>query len=165
VEALGRAGRGGCDICAEMNGATRARGRELDNAEAVIEGEVGIQPPPKIRVELLGPIHIRDRDHEHLELHVDTRGSWDNLVIGCYFFQSIHSGSSFASDAYQNSYRGCSWVQLARQPGFWRYAIEAKPFVKRLARDIASRLSKRGPEWTVEYPELPLGRHEHSQVS
>jgi len=35
-------------------------------------------------------------------------------------------------------------MQLARQPGFWRYAIEVKPFVKRLARDIVSKLSKTG---------------------
>jgi hypothetical protein len=148
-----------------MNGATRARRRELDDAEAVIEGEVGIQPPPKVRVELLRPVDIGDRDDEHLEFHVDSRGSRDNLVIGCYFFQSIHSGSSFASTGYQTSDRGCSPMQLARQPGFWRYAIEVKPFVKRLARDVVAKLSKRGPELTVEHAELSLGRHEHSQVS
>ncbi|MGD1093740.1 MAG: hypothetical protein ABSB35_17345 [Bryobacteraceae bacterium] len=39
---------------------------------------------------------------------------------------------------------GCDLVavQFARQPGFWRYAIEVKPFVNRLARDIVSKLSK-----------------------
>jgi len=41
-------------------------------------------------------------------------------------------------------------VQLGRRTGFWHYAIEVKAFVKRLARDIVSKLSKRGLESAVE---------------
>jgi hypothetical protein len=37
-------------------------------------------------------------------------------------------------------------MQLACRPGVWRYAIEVKPFVKRLARGIVSKLSKPGLE-------------------
>jgi hypothetical protein len=61
--------------------------------------------------------------------------------------------------------RDCDWnfsglltVQLARQPGFWRYAIEVKPFVRRLARDPVYKLSKRGLQLAVEYREAPVGR-------
>jgi hypothetical protein len=41
-------------------------------------------------------------------------------------------------------------VHLGRQTGFWRYTIEVEPFVKRLARDIVSKQSKRGLELAVE---------------
>jgi hypothetical protein len=35
------------------------------------------------------------------------------------------------------NFSGLPAMQLARQPGFWRYAIEVKPFVKRFARAIS----------------------------
>jgi hypothetical protein len=50
-------------------------------------------------------------------------------------------------------------VQVARQPVFPRYPIEMKPFVKCLARDIVSKLSKRGLDASVEHPEVSSGRH------
>jgi hypothetical protein len=60
-----------------------------------------------------------------------------------------------------------SWLamQLTSQLGFWRYAIEVKPFLTRLARAIVSRLSKRGLEFVVEYSQVSVGRHQHSGVT
>jgi hypothetical protein len=44
--------------------------RELDDAEAVNDGEVGIEAPPKVCEELLRPVDFRDRDDERFELYV-----------------------------------------------------------------------------------------------
>jgi hypothetical protein len=43
---------------------------ELDDPEAVIEGEVSVEPPPKVPVELLRAVDIRDGNDDHLKLHV-----------------------------------------------------------------------------------------------
>ena len=71
VQALGRAGRGRRDLRAELDRAPRAGRRELDDPEAVIEREVGVEPPPEFRVELLRAVDIRDGDDDDLELQVD----------------------------------------------------------------------------------------------
>ena len=52
VEALRRAGHGRRDVRPELDRARRARRRELDDPEAVVEGEVGVEPPPEAAVEL-----------------------------------------------------------------------------------------------------------------
>ena len=70
VEALGRARRGRGDLRAELDRAPRAGRRELDDPEAVVEGEVGVEPPAEARVERLGAIDVGDRDDDGLELHV-----------------------------------------------------------------------------------------------
>ena len=49
----------------------RAGRSELDDAEVVAGGEVSVEPPAKIAVELLGAIDVRNRDHGDLELHVE----------------------------------------------------------------------------------------------
>jgi hypothetical protein len=64
VEALGRAWRRGCDLRAELNRARRVGRRELNDAEAVIKREVGVEPPPECGVELLRAVNIRDRDDD-----------------------------------------------------------------------------------------------------
>jgi hypothetical protein len=43
-----------------LDRAPRAGRRELDDPEAVIEGEVGVEPPPEVPVELLRAVDIRD---------------------------------------------------------------------------------------------------------
>src|SRR5581483_5307082 len=66
VQALGRPGRGRRDIGAELDRAPRAGRRVLDDPEAVIEGEVGVEPPPQPFVELLRAVDVRDRYDDHL---------------------------------------------------------------------------------------------------
>jgi len=51
VEAVRRAGRGRRDVRAELDRAPRSGRRELNDPEAVIEGEVGVEPPPEFPVE------------------------------------------------------------------------------------------------------------------
>ena len=70
VQALGRAGRGRRDLRAELDRALRARRRELDDPDAVIEGEVSVEPPPEAPVELFRAVNIRDGDDDHLKLRV-----------------------------------------------------------------------------------------------
>ncbi len=72
VQALGRAGFGRRHVRAELNGAPRAGRCELDDPEAVLEGEVGVEPPPEARVELLRPVDVRDGDDDDFELHVES---------------------------------------------------------------------------------------------
>jgi hypothetical protein len=67
VEAVGRAGRGRGDLRAELDRAPRTGRRELDHPEAVIEREVGVEPPPQVPVELLRTVDIRDRNDDGLE--------------------------------------------------------------------------------------------------
>ena len=54
----------------EQPGAGR---RELHHAEALAVVEVGVEPPPEVRVELLRAIDVRNGDDDDLELHVDAR--------------------------------------------------------------------------------------------
>src|SRR6202451_2754352 len=81
VEALGRAWRSGCDLRAKLNRAPGTGRRELHNAEAVIKGEVGIEPPPEFGVELLRAVNVRDRNDDHLELHVYSFGASTALNV------------------------------------------------------------------------------------
>src|SRR6202042_214639 len=60
VKALSRARHCRRHLRAELDRAPRARRRELDDAETVVKWEVGVQPRPKLLVELLRAIHIRD---------------------------------------------------------------------------------------------------------
>ena len=46
--------------------------RELDDPEAVVEREVGVEPPPEALVERLRAVDVRDRDDDDLELQVDA---------------------------------------------------------------------------------------------
>jgi hypothetical protein len=49
----------------------RSRRRELNHAETIIEGEIGVEPPAQAVVELLGAINIRNRNDNDLELHIE----------------------------------------------------------------------------------------------
>jgi hypothetical protein len=75
IESLCRARHGRGDSLAEDDRARRAWGRELYDPKLLADDEVGIEPPTQIAVEPLGPINVRDRDDDHLELHVDPRRS------------------------------------------------------------------------------------------
>ena len=92
VEALGRAGRGRRDVRAELDRAPRAGRRELDDPEAVIEGEVGVEPPPEPPVELLRAVDIRDGDDDHLELHVDVLDARTPARVAAADSGHAHSG-------------------------------------------------------------------------
>ena len=75
LQALGRARRGGGDPGAEDDRALRARRCQLHHPEVRTGGEVGILPPPQRLIEVLGPVHVGDRHHHNLELHVHDLGS------------------------------------------------------------------------------------------
>ena len=73
VHVLGRSGRGGRHLRPELDRAGRPGRRELDDPEAVVEREVGIEPPAEPRVELLRALDVGDRDDNDLELQVTGR--------------------------------------------------------------------------------------------
>src|SRR5580704_15163825 len=85
VETLGRARRGRRYLRAELNRAPRAGRRKLDNAESVVEWEICIELPPKLRVKRFRAINIRDWNDDHLELHVHSRGTRvpDRVIVSC----------------------------------------------------------------------------------
>src|SRR3954447_8320539 len=73
VEPLGRTGLGGGDLRPELHRGRRARRVELDDPEAVVEGEVRVGPPAEAGVEVLGAVHVGDGDNDGLELEVLDR--------------------------------------------------------------------------------------------
>ena len=74
VQALRRPGRGRVSFVPNWIEHAGARRRELDDPEAVVDGDVGVEPPAEARVELLRAIDVGDRDDDDLELHVDRSG-------------------------------------------------------------------------------------------
>src|SRR6267378_1162443 len=62
VQALRGAGCRRGDVLAEDDRAPGARRRELEHAEVVTTGEVRVEPPTELPVELLRAVNIRDRD-------------------------------------------------------------------------------------------------------
>jgi hypothetical protein len=56
------------------------RGRELDDPRAFVEREVGIEAPVQALVEGLGAVHVRDRQHRHLQPL--WRGRWTGSLDG-----------------------------------------------------------------------------------
>ena len=63
-ECLGRTGSGRRDVLAEMDRATGARRRELDQAEIFAGGAVNVEPPSDPFVKLLRALDIRNGDDE-----------------------------------------------------------------------------------------------------
>ena len=64
-------------------------GCELDDSEAVIELEVGVEPPTHPLVELLGTIDVRNWDNDYLQLHVEAH---EARAADHVFFHLSHSG-------------------------------------------------------------------------
>src|SRR5215813_3291728 len=92
VQGLGRARRGRGHFRAEFGRAPRAGRCELNDPKAVIEWEVGVEPPPEPREELLRAVNIGDRDDSHLELLVHPhragaagRFTTANCAWSCHF--------------------------------------------------------------------------------
>src|SRR6202011_4387014 len=83
VETLGRARRGRRHLRAELDRAPRARRRELDDPESVVEWEICIKPPPKLCVKRFRAINIRDWNDDHFELHIHSRATRDRFVVNC----------------------------------------------------------------------------------
>src|SRR5664279_2112657 len=75
VPNLSRTGRGRRESRAELDRALGARRRELDQAEVVTGGDVGVEPPPEARVELLRAVDVRDGQHHNLEFHIHLNRS------------------------------------------------------------------------------------------
>ena len=77
VQTARGAGRGVGDLRAELDRGARAGRRELDDAEAVVEREVGVEPPSEALVERLRAVGVGDGNHDDLELHVGVgAGHW-----------------------------------------------------------------------------------------
>src|SRR6185436_15362961 len=97
VQTLGGAGRRRGDVLAEDDRASGARRRELDHAEVVTGGEVGVEPPPEPPVKFLRAVDIRDGDNDYLELHIDSRYACIfGVVTTDFILQIIHVPSSYA---------------------------------------------------------------------
>ena len=93
VLALGRTGRGGREVGAELDRAAGARRRELDQAEAAGGGDVGVDPPAEAaHVELLCALDIRDGEDDHLEVHVDGPGAGDRAGVVAAGLGVAHGG-------------------------------------------------------------------------
>jgi hypothetical protein len=58
--------------------------RELDHSEVFAAREVRVQPPPQPPVELLRPVDIRNRDHDHRKLRRHSRDA--GVAIRCRGF-------------------------------------------------------------------------------
>ena len=92
-QALGRAGRRGRQADAELDGAVGTRRVELDDPERRI-AEVGVEPPPELRVEGFGPVDIRHGDHDGLELRLDAPGGHVNRLAAREFRLVIDASGS-----------------------------------------------------------------------
>jgi hypothetical protein len=68
---LVRARRGRGVRLAERDRAPGARRRELDDRQAVERGDVVVEPPTQVFIELLGSVDVGHGDEVDLELHVD----------------------------------------------------------------------------------------------
>ena len=87
-----------------------ARRRELDHAEVVTRGEIGVEPPPEPSVELLRAVDIRDGDDDQLELHVDFRGARVFGVVTADFLHQIcHVFPPICSSKFLN-YQRPAWA-------------------------------------------------------
>src|SRR6266481_6339621 len=71
---------------AEVNRATRARGRELDDANVLCRGDILVEPPSQALVELLRSFHVGHGDDVDLEVHGDFRYAGVRLLL-------FHGGS------------------------------------------------------------------------
>src|SRR5215472_7467126 len=67
----GRARRGRSYSLAERDRARGARGRELDDANVLGRGVIGVEPPTQATVKLLGSFDVGHGNDVDLELHVD----------------------------------------------------------------------------------------------
>src|SRR5271168_4318213 len=89
-ECLGRSGSGRRDVLAEMDRATGARRRELDQAEIFASGAVNVEPPSDPPVKPLRTVDIRNGDDDDLELHVNSRDARVSCCIGTTDFIGAH---------------------------------------------------------------------------
>ena len=73
----------------KMTEAPGTRRRELDHAEVVAGGVVGVEPPTQVAVEALGAVDVRNGNDDDLELHVELPRS---RGFDCSF--AAHSGNA-----------------------------------------------------------------------
>src|SRR5581483_34013 len=91
VQALGRARRCCGDILAEDYRTSGAGRCELYSTPVVTSGEISVEPPSKLCVELLRPVYIGNRDDDHLKFHVDcTRILFRGWFIAADCTQRCH---------------------------------------------------------------------------
>src|SRR5277367_3011027 len=84
IKALGGARCRRRQLGAELDRARRTWRRELDDAEAVVEGEVGVEPPAEARVELFRAIDVCNRNGQGLKLQIyswHTRPPGDGFAL------------------------------------------------------------------------------------
>jgi hypothetical protein len=64
-----------CDPLPKLNRTLGARRRELYDAKVATLGNIGVEPPTQASVKSLGPLDVRNRNGDDLELEVDrSRG-------------------------------------------------------------------------------------------
>ena len=70
MHVLRRARRSRRNVLAEDDRASGAGRRELDHSVVVPRCVVDVEPPTQVAIELLGPIDVRDGQHDDLECHI-----------------------------------------------------------------------------------------------
>jgi hypothetical protein len=98
----GRTRRRRSNSVAEINRATRARRRELDDANVLCRGDILVKPPTQLLIELLGALDIRHGDDVNLEVH----GNFNFRYTGVRFLL-IHMIYLLAKDVY--------WLRLPNE--------------------------------------------------
>src|SRR5215471_11997883 len=91
VHALGGPRRRRGDVFAKNYRTPGTGRRELNSTPVIASVEIGVEPPPELGVELFGAVYIRNRDDDHLNLHIDshsTRVSGWFVAVDC--LQSCH---------------------------------------------------------------------------
>src|ERR1700722_17271781 len=78
---FGRARRGRCYSPAERDRAPRARGCELNDANALCRSDIRVEPPTQAFVELLGSLNVGYRNDMNLELHFDSRSAGARFLL------------------------------------------------------------------------------------
>src|SRR5262249_50537037 len=169
VQALRRARRGRGDLRPELNRTARSGRRELHDPEAVVEGEVRVEPPPEARVKLLRTLDLRNRDDDPPELQADTQPGHASAQAAALRLGSAHRTTS--PDMTDPSRRGYSILaprtttalaeQPAEQPVFGRRVLEHQgsgwasapcPTRGRSERRRRTRLSWRPPNTPPQSP-------------
>src|SRR5215469_5305465 len=114
-ECLGRTGSGRRDVLPEMDRATGARRRELDQAEIFGGGAVNVEPPSDPPIKLLRALDIRNGDDDDFKLHVNSRDARVSCCVITVDFIGAHEyllcgGSVFAYQSVLSHVRSGCWA-------------------------------------------------------
>ena len=81
MQALDTPGCRLADAGADRDRARGLRRRELHDTERVAGAVIDVQPKAGVLIELLGSVHIGDRQHDQLQLHIHDVVSLGRVVV------------------------------------------------------------------------------------